>query len=145
MLEYAYYFAVLLFAGLALPYSRVALVVLLVWIAGQYAWLTNIPLPPVYVGLHAAAFIASCLVVSRDTLSVRAVFSAAAAVLFIPLLAVDIAEIASMINPRQAWYARVVLGLMQLVMLWPAAGLPMRYVRAFQKLRKGHISLRLAA
>ncbi|WP_343518086.1 hypothetical protein [Sphingomonas sp.] len=111
--EYLYYALVIGLAGTAAPFNRVALVVLAVWVLGQFAWLLGLPLAPVYLVIHCMAFVMAC-VVARNPMC------AIVAALFIPIIATDAAELMRWISPHSAWWGRVYLGSAQLLLLWPA-------------------------
>jgi hypothetical protein len=111
--EYIYYALVFGLAGTAAPFNRVALVVFAVWVFGQLAWLIGLPMTGTYLVMHVAAFAVAC-VVSRNPIC------ALVAALFVPVIAVDIAEISRMMSPYNAWWERVYLGTAQLFLLWPA-------------------------
>lgn len=111
--EYLYYAMVFGLALTAAPFNRVALVVLAVWVFGQIAWLLHLPMASSYIVIHAVAFAIGCAV-SRNPIC------ALVTALFVPILAVDLAEILGWASPYHAWWARVYLGSAQLLLLWPA-------------------------
>jgi hypothetical protein len=111
--EYLYYLLVFGLGMTAAVFNRVALVVLGVWVFGQFAWLAGLPMAWAYIVIHMVAFSVAC-VVARNPIC------AIVAALFIPMIAVDMAELAQWMSPYSGWWLRVYLGTAQLLLLWPA-------------------------
>lgn len=111
--EYLYYLLVFALAMTAAPFNRVAVVVLAVWMLGQFAWLAGLPMAWAYIAIHMGAFSVAC-VVARNPIC------AIVAALYVPMIAVDIAELALWMPPGNGWWLRVYLGTAQLLLLWPA-------------------------
>lgn len=111
--EYLYYLLVFALAMTAAPFNRVAVVVLVVWMLGQFAWLAGLPMAWAYIAIHMVAFSVAC-VVARNPIC------AIVAALYVPMIAVDIAELALWMSPENGWWLRVYLGTAQLFLLWPA-------------------------
>lgn len=137
--EYLYYLLVFGMGATAAPFNRVALVVFAVWVFGQMAWLLQLPMAASYIGIHMAAFAIGC-VVSRNPLCAVVVS------LFVPIIAIDVAEGLGWLPAYYGWWGRVYLGAAQLFLLWPAVKFePLRRLYRQQRQRgSAHVERAMA-
>lgn len=105
------YYAMLLFVVLpSAAFSRVAMVILLTWLAGEYAMILGAQEPFVNLFQHAAGLTLALLLG-------RSVAGMLATVLFIPLVVADAMLLLELLSPVAAWWIVLTLACVQAAIL----------------------------
>ncbi|MCW4460306.1 hypothetical protein OK349_01185 [Sphingomonas sp. BT-65] len=104
-----YYIGILLTGLFVAPFSPLARVIVLSWLAGEFAWWLGMPMPWVNLAQHLAAFVIGSRYLRNE-------WCLAAWVMFVPMLACDAL---SLIQEQEvmAWWGLLCTALAQLVLL----------------------------